>query len=69
MDKIGLTIEEVTEYTGIGRDTIRKMIEWEKLPVLRIGRKTIIRRDMIEKFMEINLGVDLLIKEQVRKVE
>lgn len=29
MDKIGLTIEEVTEYTGIGRDTIRKMIEWE----------------------------------------
>jgi len=69
MDKIGLTIEEVTEYTGIGRDTIRKMIEWEKLPVLHIGRKTIIRRDIIEKFMEINLGVDLLIKEQVRKVE
>ena len=69
MDKIGLTIEEVTEYTGIGRDTIRKMIEWGKLPVLHIGRKTIIRRDIIEKFMEINLGIDLLIKEQVRKVE
>ena len=69
MDKIGLTIEEATEYTSIGRDTIRRLIEWGKLPVLRIGRKTIIRRDILEKFMEINLGVDLLIREQVKGVE
>ena len=69
MDKIGLTIEEATEYTSIGRDTIRRLIEWGKLPVLHIGRKTIIRRDILERFMEINLGVDLLIREQVKGVE
>ena len=69
MDKIGLTIEEATEYTSIGRDTIRRLIEWGKLPVLRIGRKAIIRRDILERFMEINLGVDLLIREQVKGVE
>ena len=39
MDKIGLTIEEATEYTSIGRDTIRRLIEWGKLPVLHIGAR------------------------------
>ena len=48
-NKIGLTIEEAAEYTGIGRDTIRRLVEWEKLPVLRIGRKSIIRTDTIER--------------------
>lgn len=37
--KIGMTIEEASEYTGIGRNTMRKLVEWEKIPVLRIGRK------------------------------
>lgn len=40
--KIGMTIEEASEYTGIGRNTMRKLVEWEKIPVLRIGRKAII---------------------------
>ena len=34
-DKIGLTIEEAADYTGIGRNTMRKLVEWEKIPVLR----------------------------------
>ena len=49
--KIGMTIEEASEYTGIGRNTMRKLVEWEKIPVLRIGRKAIIRRDVLERFM------------------
>lgn len=31
--KMGLTIEEAAECTGIGRNTMRKLVEWEKLPV------------------------------------
>jgi len=68
-NKIGLTIEEAAEYSGIGRDTIRRMVEWEKLPALRIGRKSIIRADTLERFMEINQGVDLLEREQIRSVK
>ena len=60
MNKIGMTIEEAAEYTSIGRDTLRRMVEWGKIPVLRIGRKSIVRTDTIERFMEINQGVDLL---------
>ena len=62
-DKIGLTIEEAADYTGIGRNTMRKLVEWEKIPVLRIGR-----RYVIHKFMEANQGADLLVREQVRAV-
>lgn len=33
--KMGLTIEEAAECTGIGRNTMRKLVEWGKLPVLK----------------------------------
>ena len=54
--KMGLTIEEAAECTGIGRNTMRKLVDWGKLPVLKVGRKTIIRRDTLERFMTINPG-------------
>ena len=37
--KMGLTIEEAAECTGIGRNTMRKLVEWGKLPVLKVGRQ------------------------------
>ena len=43
--KMGLTIEEAAEMSGIGRNTMRKLVDWGKLPVLKVGRKTIIRRE------------------------
>lgn len=46
--KMGLTIEEAAECTGIGRNTMRKLVDWGKLPVLKVGRKTIIRTDSQE---------------------
>ena len=58
--KMGLTIEEAAECTGIGRNTMRKLVDWGKLPVLKVGRKTIIRRDTLERFMTINQGRYLL---------
>ena len=45
--KMGLTIEEAAECTGIGRNTMRKLVDWGKLPVLKVGRKAIIRRDFL----------------------
>ena len=67
--KMGLTIEEAAESTGIGRNTMRKLIDWGKLPVLKVGRKTIIRKDALERFMEINQGRNLLVQNDVRKIE
>ena len=52
--KMGMTIEEAAECSGIGRNTMRKLVEWRKLPVLKVGRKTIIRSDTLERFMTVN---------------
>ena len=67
--KMGLTIEEAAECTGIGRNTMRKLVDWGKLPVLKVGRKTMIRRDRWERGMTVNQGRNLLNPSDVRKVE
>lgn len=66
--KIDLSIEDAADYTGIGRNTLRKLVEWEKLPVLKVGRKVLIKTDMLEKFMEVNEGRDLRDKTSVKAV-
>lgn len=65
---MGLTIEEAAEMTGIGRNTMWKLVDWGKLPVLKVGRKTIIRADTLERFMEVNQGRNLLNQADVREV-
>ena len=66
--KIALSIEEAADYTGIGRNTLRKLVEWKKLPVLKVGRKVLIKTDILEKFMEANEGRDLRDKGNVKAV-
>ena len=66
--KMGLTIEEAAEMSGIGRNTMRKLVDWGKLPVLKVGRKKIIRRDALENFMTVNQGRNLLNQADVREV-
>ena len=66
--KIAMTIEEASEYTGIGRNTMRNLIEWGKLPVLKVGRKVLIKSDILEKFMEVNEGKNLRDKIDVKAV-
>ena len=66
--KIALSIEEAADYTGIGRNTLRKLVEWEKLPVLKVGRKVLIKSDILEKFMEVNEGKNLRDKSDVKAV-
>ncbi len=66
--KIALSIEEAANYTGIGRNTLRNLVEWEKLPVLKVGRKVLIKSDILEKFMEVNEGKNLRDKNDVKSV-
>ncbi len=66
--KIALTIGEASEYTGIGRNTMRNLVEWGKLPVLKVGRKVLIRSDILEVFMELNEGKNLRDKGSVKAV-
>ncbi len=66
--KIGMTIEEASEYMGIDRNTMRKLVEWEKIPVLWIGRKAIIHRDVLEMFMAMNEGNNLRNRPEVKTV-
>jgi len=67
-NRIGMTIDEAAEYTGIGRNTLRQLVSWGKIPVLWIGRKAIVRTDALIHFMEINQGHNLLEYEQVLPV-
>ena len=39
---------------------MRKLVDWGKLPVLKVGRKVIIRRDTLERFMAANQGLSQL---------
>ncbi len=66
--KVALSIEEAADYTGIGRNTLRNLVEWGKLPVLKVGRKVLIKSDILEKFMEVNEGKDLRDKNDVKTV-
>ena len=48
-DKITMSVEEAAAYTGIGRNTLRELIRNRRIPVLRIGRKILIRADTLDK--------------------
>lgn len=67
--KMGMTVEEAAECSGIGRNTMRNLVKWGKLPSLKIGRKTIIRRDTLELFLALNQGRNLLNMDEVRGVD
>ena len=49
--KFALSIEEAADYTGIGRNTLRNLVEWEKLPILRVGRKIFIGWEILVDFL------------------
>lgn len=66
--KLGLTIDEAAAYIGIGRNTLRKLVKHEKLPVLLVGKKNVIRTDILEQFLTINQGINLLDFEQVKTI-
>ena len=40
--KLAYTVEEASKSTGIGKNTLRNLIEWKKIPVIKVGRKFLI---------------------------
>lgn len=66
--KLAMTIEEACECTGIGQNTLRQLIRWETIPVLRVGRKTLIRTDTLTDFLAANQGIDLRDRQAVRSI-
>lgn len=58
-DKLALTVNEASEYTGIGRNTLRDLIRWDKLPVIRVGNKVVIRWDDLDRFLSENRNNNL----------
>lgn len=67
-NKFGLTVDEAALYTGIGRKTLRLLIKNNKLPALLVGRKNVIRTDVLEQFLALNQGVNLLDFEKVKAI-
>ena len=65
MHKIALTVYEASEYTGIGRTNLRQLIAWGKIPSIRIGRKILIRREVLDEFIRLNEGNNLMNKYEI----
>ena len=63
--KKALTVNEASEYTGIGRNNLRKLITWQKIPVIRIGNKILIRSEVLDHFLKKNEGHNLKNKYEV----
>lgn len=54
-EKINLTIKEASAYFGIGRDKLYEMVKDNKCNfVLRNGRNILIKRKVLEKYLEQN---------------
>ncbi len=66
--KLAMTVEQAAEYTGIGRNTMRQLVEWKAMPVLRVGRKVLIQTDVLNRFLMMNQNVNLRNKNEVQRI-
>lgn len=60
-----LTVNEASEYCGIGRNSLRALITWNKLSVIKIGNKILIRTETLKRFLSQNEGHNLRNKNEV----
>jgi excisionase family DNA binding protein len=51
-EKLGLSLDEVAALVGLGRASIRNAIACGQLPAQKFGRRIIIRRADVIKFLE-----------------
>ena len=52
-EKYALTIEEAAEYTNIGQHKLRELVSNPKCDfVLYVGKKALIKRKELEKFLD-----------------
>ena len=67
--KLAYTVEEASKSTGIGKNTLRNLIEWKKIPVIKVGRKFLIKKDVLENFLSKNEGRDVRIRNDVEAIK
>lgn len=63
--RAALTVNEASEYTGIGRNNLRNLIAWQKIPAIHIGKKILVRTETLDRFLQENEGHDLKNKYEV----
>lgn len=66
--KSTFTVNEAASYSGIGRNNLRILINWGKIPVIKIGNKIIIRKDTLDRFLEMNEGKNLKNKFEIIEI-
>lgn len=52
LDKHTLSIAEVTKALGVGRSTLYALIKEGRLPVRKLGTRTLVLRSDLEAFIE-----------------
>ena len=52
MEKVFLTVDELSQYLGIKKSKIYSMVEHREIPFYRLGRLIIFKKDVIDAFME-----------------
>lgn len=55
-DGLLLRVEAAAILLGIGRTTMYELIRRGEIPVVRIGRRTLVHRDDLERFAEARRG-------------
>lgn len=64
-NRITLTVNEASQYTGIGRNSLRELISWNVFPTIKIGKKTLIRVEILNEFLILNEGKDIKNKQEL----
>jgi excisionase family DNA binding protein len=52
MEKVFLTIDELSQYLGIKRSNLYSKVERREIPFYRVGRLIFFKKDEIDAFME-----------------
>jgi excisionase family DNA binding protein len=50
-ERLAYTIDEAVKITRVGRSVIYKFIKSGELPIVKVGKRTLIRRAAIEEFL------------------
>lgn len=52
MEKLYLTVEEAARYVGIGEKTLRKYMDDDPIPFLRVGNRKLLQRAALAEYFE-----------------
>ena len=52
MERMTLSVAEVQQALGVGRNTVYELVSRNDFPKIRVGRKIIVPRDAFAKWLE-----------------